>query len=160
MSGSKGGRKTHLAGFTNAYGVVLLSAVVPVLLLLDLRLGEFAVLWGINLLRAGLDLPEVSLVAILDADKEGFLRSRTSLMQVAGRAARHASGKVLMFADRITDSMRHVIDTTAVRRRKQEEYNREHGITPQTIYKSSEEIREITSEADGLGKQEPQVKER
>ena len=105
-------------------------------ILRDLRRGEFDVLVGINLLREGLDLPEVSLVGILDADKEGFLRSPRSLIQTIGRAARNASGEVIMYADRITDSMRHAIDETERRRARQSVYNEEHGITPQTIRKS------------------------
>lgn len=128
-------------------------------ILRDLRLGEFDVLVGINLLREGLDLPEVSLVAILDADKEGFLRSKTSLMQIAGRAARHSEGMVLFYADKVTDSMQYVMDTTRARREKQDAFNQEHGITPQTIYKSAEEIIETTSVADALSKQQDQVKE-
>ena len=102
----------------------------------DLRLGEFDVLVGINLLREGLDLPEVALVAILDADKEGFLRSTTSLIQTMGRAARNVSGRVVLYADVITDSMRGAIAETERRRRVQLEYNREHGIDPQTIRKA------------------------
>ncbi len=128
-------------------------------ILRDLRLGEFDVLVGINLLREGLDLPEVSLVAILDADKEGFLRSKTSLMQISGRAARHAMGKVLFYADKVTDSMDFVIKTTEQRRNKQSEYNKRHNITPQTIYKSAEEIMGTTSVADALSKKQDQVRE-
>jgi excinuclease ABC subunit B len=117
-------------------------------ILRDLRLAHFDVLVGINLLREGLDLPEVSLVAILDADKEGFLRSERSLMQIAGRAARNARGRVLFYADRITDSMRKVIEETNRRRTIQREYNETHGITPQTIVKSIEEVLRATSVAD------------
>lgn len=106
----------------------------------DLRLGKVDVLVGINLLREGLDLPEVSRVCILDADKEGFLRSVTSLIQTAGRAARNADGKVIMYADTITPSMRVTIDETSRRRKIQEEYNEEHGITPKTIVKSVREV--------------------
>jgi excinuclease ABC subunit B len=101
----------------------------------SLRLGKFDVLVGINLLREGLDLPEVSLVAILDADKEGFLRSKTSLIQTMGRAARHVEGRVIMYADRITDSMKAAIDETTERRKVQEEYNIKNNITPLTIDK-------------------------
>ena len=114
----------------------------------DLRLGEFDVLVGINLLREGLDLPEVSLVAILDADKEGFLRSRRSLMQVSGRAARNVNGKVIFYGDVVTDSMKSVIDEVNRRREIQEIYNRENDIQPRTVYKSSEEILEGTVIAD------------
>ena len=102
----------------------------------DLRIGEFDVLVGINLLREGLDIPEVSLVAILDADKEGFLRSERSLIQTIGRAARNTDGRVIMYADELTDSMEKAISETNRRRKIQEEYNKEHGITPQTIRKS------------------------
>ena len=102
----------------------------------DLRLGEFDVLVGINLLREGLDIPEVSLVAILDADKEGFLRSERSLIQTIGRAARNTDGKVIMYADELTESMEKAISETNRRRKLQEEYNKEHGITPQTIQKA------------------------
>src|SRR5947208_6274197 len=106
----------------------------------DLRLGEFDVLVGINLLREGLDLPEVSLVAILDADKEGFLRSETSLIQTIGRAARNVAGKVIMYADEVTDSMKRAISETQRRRMIQMDYNREHGIDPQSIRKEVSDI--------------------
>src|SRR3954466_8142982 len=113
-----------------------LDAFERVELLRDLRQGKFQALVGVNLLREGLDLPEVSLVAILDADKEGFLRSETSLMQTIGRAARNVNAKVILYADRVTESMREAIEETERRRKLQEEYNREHNITPQTIIKS------------------------
>jgi excinuclease ABC, B subunit len=120
-------------------------------ILRDLRAGVFDVLVGINLLREGLDLPEVSLVAILDADKEGFLRSDTSLIQTIGRAARNAEGLVIMYADRITDSMHRAIDETQRRRAVQEEYNREHNITPQTIKKKIKDLIETTLVAEAGG---------
>ena len=106
----------------------------------DLRLDVFDVLVGINLLREGLDIPEITLVAILDADKEGFLRSETSLIQTIGRAARNSEGHVIMYADKITDSMRVAIDETERRRKLQQAYNEEHGITPKTIQKSVRDL--------------------
>ena len=109
-----------------------------------LRLGEFDVLCGINLLREGLDLPEVKLVAILDADKEGFLRSDTALIQTIGRAARNSEGRVVMYADVLTDSMKRAIGETNRRRRIQDEYNKEHGIIPQTIIKEVKSTLNIT----------------
>ncbi|SBV95600.1 excinulease of nucleotide excision repair, DNA damage recognition component [uncultured Eubacteriales bacterium] len=115
----------------------------------DLRLGVFDVLVGINLLREGLDLPEVSLVAILDADKEGFLRSETSLIQTIGRAARNAEGLVIMYADKITPSMRAAMDETERRRKLQDEFNKAHGIVPKTIIKSVRNLIEISQDADG-----------
>jgi len=120
-------------------------------ILRGLRLGEFDVLIGINLLREGLDLPEVSLVAILDADKEGFLRSERSLIQTIGRAARNDRGRVIMYADKITDSMQLTMDETNRRREKQIEYNTQHGITPTTVGKSREAIMEQTSVMDFSG---------
>ncbi len=114
----------------------------------QLRMGEFDVLVGVNLLREGLDLPEVSLVAVLDADKEGFLRSETSLLQTAGRAARNVNGKVLLYADKLTGSIEKLLKITEYRRKKQEEYNRKHGIVPETVYKTREEILQATSIAE------------
>ena len=114
----------------------------------DLRLGTFDVLVGINLLREGLDLPEVSLVAILDADKEGFLRSETSLIQTIGRAARNADGMVIMYADTVTPSMRRAIDETERRREKQDAFNRAHGIVPKTVVKSVRELLELSAASD------------
>lgn len=113
-------------------------------LIRDLRLGEYDVLVGINLLREGLDLPEVAMVAILDADKEGFLRSERSLIQTIGRAARNSEGKVILYADRITDSMKRAMDETSRRRAKQDKYNKEHGIIPRTIIKPVSEVLEIS----------------
>ncbi|MBK7879363.1 MAG: excinuclease ABC subunit UvrB [Saprospiraceae bacterium] len=122
-------------------------------ILRDLRLGDFDVLVGVNLLREGLDLPEVSLVAILDADKEGFLRSDRSLTQTAGRAARNANGLVIFYADKVTDSMRRTIEETERRRAKQMAYNEEHGIIPRTLSKTREEIMAKSSILDLRGKQ-------
>lgn len=125
-----------------------IKALDRVGILRDLRLGNFDVLVGINLLREGLDLPEVSLVAILDADKEGFLRSEKSLMQVSGRAARNINGRVIFYADEITASMRKVIDEVSRRRKVQFNYNKIHNIQPRTIYKSVEEVMHATTVAD------------
>jgi excinuclease ABC subunit B len=129
-----------------------IDALERVEILRGLRLADFDVLVGINLLREGLDLPEVSLVAILDADKEGFLRSERSLIQTAGRAARNAGGRVIFYADAITDSMQRAITEMNRRRTKQMEYNVAHGITPRTILKSVEEILKATSVADAIGR--------
>ncbi len=131
-----------LAGYFQEQGIACkwlhseLDAFERVELLRDLREGKFEVLVGVNLLREGLDLPEVSLVAILDADKEGFLRSETSLMQTIGRAARNVNAKVILYADKVTDSMQRAIEETERRRAMQQEYNRQHGITPATVRKS------------------------
>jgi excinuclease ABC subunit B len=131
-------------------------------ILRDLRLGEFDVLVGINLLREGLDLPEVGLVAILDADKEGFLRSETSLIQTIGRAARNVEGQVLMYADGVTDSMRRAISETNRRRALQLRYNEEHGIDPQTIRKRVSDILELVQsrEAPGVERRRREVARR
>ena len=127
-------------------------------ILRGLRLGDFDVLVGVNLLREGLDLPEVSLVAILDADKEGFLRSEKSLLQTAGRTARNANGLVIMYADKVTDSMNKVIKETERRRKLQSEYNKEHNIEPKTILKTYEEIMQTTVVADSKSKYDPKSK--
>ena len=123
-------------------------------ILRDLRLGEFDVLVGINLLREGLDLPEVSLVAVIDADKQGFLRSKSSLMQVAGRAARHVDGQVILYADRLSDAMDYLIKESARRRKVQETYNSKNNITPQTVIKSKDEIMGSTTVADSIHQEE------
>jgi excinuclease ABC subunit B len=123
-----------------------IDTVERVEIIRDLRLGEFDVLVGINLLREGLDIPEVSLVAILDADKEGFLRSERSLIQSIGRAARNVNGKAILYADRITDSMKRAMTVTNERRARQEIYNTEHGITPTTISKHVTDILEASYE--------------
>ncbi|MBI4810490.1 MAG: excinuclease ABC subunit UvrB, partial [Ignavibacteriales bacterium] len=125
-----------------------IDALERVEILRDLRLGDFDVLVGVNLLREGLDLPEVSLVAILDADKEGFLRSDKSLIQTAGRTARNLNGKVILYADVETGSMKRMLEETRRRREKQVQYNKEHDITPKTIYKSTEEVLAATAVAD------------
>ena len=117
-------------------------------ILRELRVGDIDVLVGVNLLREGLDLPEVSLVAILDADKEGFLRNTRSLMQIAGRAARNVDGLVVLYADVLTRSIREVLDETARRRTIQQHYNEEHGITPRSIIKSVDQILDTTGVAD------------
>lgn len=137
-----------------------IGALERVDILRNLRLAEFDVLIGINLLREGLDLPEVSLVAILDADKEGFLRSEVALLQIAGRAARNVRGKVIFYADVMTGSMQKTIEETERRRQKQLEYNQAHGISPKTIYKSADEIRKTTSVADMKSRYKTKKKER
>lgn len=135
-----------------------IDAIERIEIIRSLRLGEFDVLIGINLLREGLDLPEVSLVAILDADKEGFLRSETSLIQTIGRAARNADGLVIMYADTVTRSMRLAIDETERRRAKQAKYNAEHGIVPKTIIKSIRDMIEISSDASSATHRKDGVK--
>lgn len=135
-----------------------IDAIERMEIIRSLRLGEFDVLIGINLLREGLDLPEVSLVAILDADKEGFLRSETSLIQTIGRAARNADGLVIMYADTVTHSMRLAIDETERRRAKQAKYNAEHGIVPKTIIKSVRDMIEISSDASSAAHRKDGVK--
>jgi excinuclease ABC subunit B len=126
-----------------------IDTIERVEILRQLRLGDFHVLIGVNLLREGLDLPEVSLVAILDADKEGFLRNERSLVQTVGRAARNVNGTVLMYADKMTESMRRTIDETARRRAVQIQYNEDHGMVPTPLNKSKERILESTKVADG-----------
>ena len=149
-----------LADYLDKIGVLVryihsdIDSLERVEILRDLRLGEFDVLVGVNLLREGLDLPEVSLVAIIDADKEGFLRSERSLMQTAGRTARNVNGKVIMYAAIITESMRKTIDETERRRKLQQEYNEKNNITPATVYKTMEEILASTSIADVRKKEE------
>ena len=122
-------------GIRNTYLHSDIETLDRIEILRDLRLGVYDVIVGINLLREGLDLPEVSMVAILDADKEGYLRSETSMIQTIGRAARHANGHVVMYADRVTDSMQRAINETARRRQLQTEHNQRHGIEPQSIQK-------------------------
>ena len=134
------------------------KTIERVKILRDLRLGDFDVLVGINLLREGLDLPEVSLVAILDADKEGFLRSKSSLVQTSGRAARHIDGKVILYADKITDSMQYLIDETDRRRSIQLKYNKKHKIIPKTVKKSVDEIMQATRVAEAYKENDIEIK--
>ena len=147
------------AGYRVQYLHSDIDTIQRIEILRSLRLGEFDILVGINLLREGLDLPEVSLVAILDADKEGFLRSRSALIQTIGRAARNSNGEAVLYADRMTDSMREAISVTERRRLLQIEYNEEHGIEPQTIMKNvadilgrlrSESVPEPTNKVHGI----------
>ncbi len=144
----------ELAEFLNRHGIrarylhAEIETLERVEILRDLRLGKFDVVVGVNLLREGLDLPEVSLVAILDADREGFLRSERSLTQIAGRAARNVHGKVILYADRITPAIERFLAETRRRRKKQMEYNKKHGITPQTVYSSIERVHQQTAVLD------------
>jgi excinuclease ABC subunit B len=157
-----------LAQYLNEIGIRVtyihseINAIQRIKILRELRLGEFDVLVGINLLRGGLDLPEVALVAILDADREGFLRSERSLIQTAGRAARNVRSEVIMYADENTDSMKRAIAEMTRRRNKQLVYNRKHNITPRSIVKTEEEIIRATSVADHIttsSKEEIRVEE-
>ncbi|NTU96565.1 MAG: excinuclease ABC subunit B, partial [Chlorobiaceae bacterium] len=136
------------AGIRSRYLHSEIKSLERMQILRELRVGEIDVLVGVNLLREGLDLPEVSLVAILDADKEGFLRNTRSLMQIAGRAARNVEGFVLLYADKVTRSIREVLDETERRRRIQQQYNEEHGIVPRSIIKSVDQVLDTTSVAD------------
>jgi excinuclease ABC subunit B len=127
-----------------------LDAIERVEILRGLRAGDFDVLVGINLLREGLDLPEVSLVAILDADKEGYLRSERSLIQIAGRAARHLEGTVILYAEQMTESIRRFLEITEYRRRQQIAYNQEHGIVPQSVTRREQESLRVVAVGSGL----------
>jgi excinuclease ABC subunit B len=127
-----------------------IKTIERIQILTSFRKGEIDILVGVNLLREGLDMPEVSLVAILDADKEGFLRSATSLIQTIGRAARNSAGRVILYADHMTKSMDKAISETARRRTLQEKYNKEHGITPQTIIKKIQEIQPQVDNSPGF----------
>ena len=139
------------AGFKVAFLHNEIKTLERIEIVRDLRLGKYDVVVGVNLLREGIDIPEVSLIAILDADKQGFLRSTRSLIQTIGRAARNANGKVIMYADSISDSMKEAIDETNRRRSIQEKFNEEHGITPTTIIKPiAEIIRNKAKDASGI----------
>jgi len=150
----------ELAGYINELGIrahylhAEINTIERVEILRDLRLGIYDVVVGVNLLREGIDLPEVSLVAILDADKEGFLRSEQALIQIIGRAARHVEGQVILYADTMTDSMKRAIEETERRRAIQEAYNREHGITPTSIVK---QVRDLTDRVRAMVTEEQKV---